>query len=279
MGPGRAGDKGDTQHLAGVHGKVPILYKLAYELRYRQGFAYLDKCGRIINKIQRNFPEWVTHGDPSPQSAALVSMRNGAVLNFSSVSVSLGLEMPVGGDPLTVEDVHSFIESADSITALVIDQLGIVLEQLVRIGFRPWFLFASNDQEDAEAWLLRLGVFSVSDALSGSFGGTIESAQVGIVIAGEDRHFRVGLTGMERQAQLDLGQSVLSVRPRSLEENQREFLQQQMKVRRRMRQNPQFVAGVDIDCYQENPKVLDVRDFLRTSWDQAYERFRSAVGK
>src|SRR5947209_974107 len=91
--------------LPGVHGKVPILYKLVYELRYREGYVYLDKCGRIITQIQRFSPEWVLQGDPNPLSASLVSMENAAVFGFSSTSLSLGLEMPLGKDPLNQADV------------------------------------------------------------------------------------------------------------------------------------------------------------------------------
>jgi hypothetical protein len=277
MGPGTERGGGEPLRFLDVRGKVPILWKLTYELRYRQGFAYLDKCGRIINKIQRDFPEWILQGDANPQAAAVVSMKNAAVFSFSSANLALGLEMPLGGDPLNQSDVSSFIASANSLTALVMDQIGLGVEEVTRIGFRPWFLFGCRDQADSEAWLLDLGLYSVQEGFPRAFGGVIESAVMAVVIKGEDRHFRVALAGAERQVQLDLGQSVLSIRPRSLKEDQRAVLQDQMKARRRIRQNPEFVAIVDIDCYQEDPEILDVTDFLQSSWKQAYERFRQAV--
>lgn len=265
--------------LVGVHGKVPLLFRLNYELRYREGYVYLDKCGRILNKIQRDYPEWIVQGEAGPQAAPLVNMKNASVFTFSSTNLTLGMEMPVGGSALTKSDVDSFLQSANYLTALVVDQLGIGDEQITRIGFRPWFIFGAESQEEAENWLRNLGVYTLPESLAAAFGGAIESAAVAVVIEGEDRHFRVSLTGGERQAQLDLGQSVLTIRPRTLSKGQNEALKDQLATRRRMRQNPEFVALVDIDCYQENPEILEVQDFLHTSWEQAYDRFRTAVGK
>jgi hypothetical protein len=41
-----------------INGKNSILQKLIFEVRYEYGYAYLDKCGRIVNTITRAFPEW-----------------------------------------------------------------------------------------------------------------------------------------------------------------------------------------------------------------------------
>jgi hypothetical protein len=266
--------------LPGVKGRTPTLQKLVYELRYRQGYTYLDKCGRIINLIQRDYPEWIVQGDQvSPQNASLVSLQNASIFNFSSLNLSLALEKPLGQDPLSQTDVQRFIDQADGLTALVSDQLGIGQEQLTRIGFRTWFIFPCQDQQDAARWLGELGFYSVSPLLSQAFGGAIESAAVSVVITGEDRSYRITFTGGERQAQIDLGEAILSIRPRSLPENQKHFLIEQMKTKTRLRQTPEVVAIIDIDCYQEDPQVLDVRHFVQSSWDESLNRFRAALGK
>src|SRR5438067_3664256 len=105
-----AKEASEPLRLPGVHGRTPVLQKLVYELRYRQGYTYLDKCGRIINLIQRENPEWIVQGDQvSPQNAPLVSLRTAAIFNFSAVSLSLSLEKPLSQDALSQEDVDDFI--------------------------------------------------------------------------------------------------------------------------------------------------------------------------
>jgi hypothetical protein len=267
-----------AQHLPSIKGKAPILQKLAYELRYRQGYTYLDKCGRIVNLIQRDHPEWVLQADQvSPQNAPLVSLRNASVFTFSSVNLALGLEKPLGQGPLSPEDVDRFIDQADALTALVIDQLGVGQEQLTRIGFRIWYAFGCRDREDSEAWLRELGCYDVNERLPAAFKGALDALSVSVVIKGEDRYFRIVFNGAERQVQLDLGEAILTVKPRDLREGQKKFLTDQLKAKSRVRQNPEWIAIVDIDCYQEDPQVLEVRDFLVSSWEQGLARLRQAV--
>ena len=91
--------------------KLGLLQKVAFELRYRRGYSYLDKCGRTIDALMTQQNEWVLKDDSvSPQNAPLLSLRNQAALNFSSKKLDLGLEMRPGGDPLTTEDVSLFQE-------------------------------------------------------------------------------------------------------------------------------------------------------------------------
>jgi len=81
-------------------GKSSILQKIVFELRYRYGYTYLDKCGRVINLIQREIPEWVPQADQvNPQNAPLVSLTNACLFNFSSHSLSFSLEKPLGKEP------------------------------------------------------------------------------------------------------------------------------------------------------------------------------------
>lgn len=266
--------------LPGIKGKNPVVQKLAYQLRYRRGYTYLDKCGRIVNMIQREYPEWVLQDEQvSPQNAPLISLRTSSVFSFSSVSLSLALEKPLGEELLTTEDIGEFVDQADKLTALVVDQLGIGQDQFTRIGFRPWYMFPCQSREDSERWLLDLGCYQIHDSFSKAFQGAIDSVGVAVVITGDDRCYRIGFNGAERQAQVDLGEGILTVRPRSLHEDQDKFLRQQLAARRRVRQAPEFVAIIDIDAYQENPQVLDVRHFLDSSWQVGYQYLQAAVKK
>jgi hypothetical protein len=270
----------DREHLPGIRGVLPILFKLVYELRYREGYTYLDRCGRTINRIMRSAPEWVLQGDQvNPQGASLINLRTASVFNFSSLSLSLGLEMAPGNDSLSESDVNTFIDAAKYLSGEVLDQLGVGVGQVTRIGFRPWFLFPAASREGAENWLQGLGYYSLAPNLAEAFGGSVESATVSVVIKGSDRHFQVGFSGVERQAQIDLGQGILSVKPRALPKDQHKVLLEQLKTRQRLRQSPEFAAMIDVDCYQEDPQILDVADFLRSSWDQGYCQLRAAVTK
>ncbi|MCI0622491.1 MAG: hypothetical protein L0387_12660 [Acidobacteria bacterium] len=259
-----------------VKGKSSILHKVVFELRYDQGFTYLDKCGRTVNEITRNYPDWMIKGSgPDPNNAALVSIKNGCLLNFSSFKYDLSLEKALGGTPVSVDQFTEFVDQVSDISYILMDQLG--LKEFKRIGIREWHLFPGEDKESSERWLSGMGCYTISPRLCEAFDGKVESTGVTVIIDGLDRKFRIGFNQVERSAQLDLGQEILHVRASSLSKNQDKVLRQQMQVRRRLLANPEFAAMIDIDAFIEDPSFVDPRDFVETSTRQIEERMNKAT--
>jgi len=207
------------------------------------------------------------------QNAPLLSLRNSCVFNFSALKYDLGIERLPDKEPLSEGDLDEFAKQAEHIHAVVSDSLG--LTEYTRIGFRAWYLFRCPSREDSEQWLRQLGCFELEDKLIGAFGSEIDAASVSVVIAGEDRKFRVAFNGVELQAQIDFGEAILSVRPRDLHEEQRRVLRDQERVKKRMRQSPEFAVMIDIDAFQEDPQVISPADFIHTS----IARFLPALSK
>lgn len=260
-----------------IKGKPSILQKVVFELKYQYGFTYLDKCGRTINAIMREQPEWTVRDSPGPRASSLVSMRNGCSFNFSSFNYNFSLERPVGGDPLSDKDMADFIEQVDLISSIVNDHLG--LKEFTRIGFRAWHLFGCESKEEAESWLSNLGLYVMQEPLISAFGGEKEVLGVTIVVSGSDRKYRIAFNAVERQAEIDLGEAILTVQASKLSGGQRKFLLDQEKVKRRMRANPKYPAMIDIDAFQEEPLSVEPRDFIKTSHEEITKRLMAAIAK
>ena len=259
-----------------IKAKAAILHKIVFEVRYRYGYTYLDKCGKTINLIMRDAPEWIVRADqPNPQLASMVSMRNGCEFHFSALKYGFGIEQPVGANPISDDDLKQFVEQVDLLCRIVHDQLG--LKEFTRIGFRVWYLFACQDKAESESWLRGLNCFSIPDRISTAFEAEIEAATLAVVMKGQDRKYRVAFSGVERHAQVDLGQSILSVRASSLHENQDKFLREQLKTKKRLLQNPEFAAMIDIDAYQEDPPSTDPADFIQKSVTEGRARLLAAL--
>ncbi len=174
-------------------------------------------------------------------------------------------------------DVTKFAEQVDSVGSVIVDQLG--LEEFTRIGFRIWYLFPVRTMEDAERWLEELHLYSVSDDLVKSFGGEFEAMSVAIVLQGSDRKFRIAFNGVELQSQVDLGQGILNLRPRSLHKDQREVLLKQERVKKLIHDNPQFAAMIDIDAFQDEPELVQPKDFVLSSYQEFSNRLVQLGGK
>jgi hypothetical protein len=252
--------------IGSIRGKEPILHKLVFELRYRYGFTYLDRCGRIANMILQTSPEWIVAAENvNPQNAPMTSLVNGCAFTYSALKLDFTLDQTVGGPAFQQSDIDHFVVQVDQLTSIVVDQLG--LREFTRIGARAWYLFACNDKQEAETWLQGLKYYSVDDKLSSGFEGKVESLGVAVVISGEERKYRIAFNGVERQASIEIGSTALSIRPRSLSKGQNQFLKQQLKEQRRIKQNPGFAAMIDVDAFLDDPAVIDPSEFVRTSID------------
>ena len=259
-----------------IKGRESVLQRVVFELKYRYGYTYLDVCGRTVNLIQKDYPEWILRGnDPNPQNAPLLSMKNGCIFNFSVLKHDLSLEKPIGEGPLPQEDLDDFINQVELLSAIVIDQLG--LKVFSRVGFRAWYIFPCDSEQESEKWLLDLGIYKISENVSTEFGGQILSAGIAIIILGEDRKFRIAFNGVERQAQIDFGQGILNIPSRSLHAGQKDFLKQQVAIKRRMRQNPEFAAMIDVDCFIDDPKIINPAQFIHTSIAQYTKALESIL--
>jgi len=259
-----------------IGGRDAILQKVVFELRCRNGYTYLDSCGRTVNTIMREQPEWVLRSESaSPQNAPLLSLRNSCIFNFSSLKCDLSIERAPDKDPLGEKDVEVFAEQAENLHAIVADCLG--LREFTRIGFRAWYIFGCSSSEDSEKWLLGLGCYQIGTNLRSAFDNAeVESGSLSVVIVGEDRKFRIAFNGVELQAQIDFGSGILSVRPRDLPTDQHRVLLEQERVRQRMRQMPEFAAMIDIDAFQEEPLVVAPKDFITTSCREFLPRLQKA---
>jgi len=247
-----------------VKGKGGILQKLAYEVRYDFGFTYLDKCGRTINTILRDHPEWMIKADtPNPQAGSLVSIDNGCSFVFSPYNYTFVLEMPAGGEPLSEKERSEFVDQVELLSVIVSDSLG--LEAFTRIGMRAWYLFSFDKLSESTEWLTSLGFYSISPDLSKLFEATLDAASVVVLLSSKERQYRLSFSSVERQVQLDLGQEILSIRASTLSKDQDKFLLRQLETRRRIHANPQFAALLDIDAFQEDPISIDARDFIENS--------------
>jgi hypothetical protein len=263
-----------TTHL--VNGVAPVLSKVVYELRYPNGYTYLDRCGRLINSIIQADPAWSADAAaPSPQSASLISFRNSCVLNINTKKLDLVIEMPLTGDPLDGESIQAFAEQVDAVSIQTSELLG--LEAFDRMGCRLWYLFPFDSSADCEAWLQSLNCFQISEAVIYAFGGTREAANFALVVSGEDCSYRLAVQGVERITEVDLGKDTMRLRPRDISKGQKELLLKQEKEKARIRRAGDYPALIDIDAYVDNPADPSGGDFVRKTFSESLERFRSAI--
>lgn len=253
-----------------IKNRHSIRHKVVYEVRYKYGFTYLDRCGSTVNEIMKSAEEWELAGnDPNPQNAPLVSLRNGTRFNFSALKYDFALEQTAGADKdIEKQDIDEFIEQVDLVSSIVNERLS--LKDFSRIGVRIWYLFASKTKEDSEKWISQLLKTSdIDNSIAGALNGDVEAKTHVVVVASQDRKFRISITGVESQTQLDLGGGVVSIRKSKLSRGQDKYLQRELK---RTAKNPEFAVMFDVDSFVEMPKGVEARDFITESLEQIEEK-------
>jgi hypothetical protein len=258
-----------------IRGKSPVLLKVVFELKYRQGYTYLDRCGRTINTIQEYHPDWVVAGgQPTLQSGSMLNVETGTKFNFSA----LALDRPMRKGELDAAALATFAQEAEDITGIVIDQLG--LAQFSRIGCRAWYLFPTDSEAEAKAFLQGLNLFHVSPPLVAAFGGELEHASASVTFVGADRKYKVSFDVVERTIEIDLGEAVVNVPIHTLPSKERHAaLVAQGKAASRRKSHPPNAAMIDIDASREDPAFVKPREFVLSSLESALAHLHTAVDK
>jgi hypothetical protein len=267
-----------------IQGKFPILMKLVFEIRYQHGWTYLDRCGRAINLIRREFPQWLVINGPTPQIGSLLNVETACKFTFNSQKLDVSLEKPNRGEEISDAQVVHFLDAIETLTPIVAETLS--LDEFIRIGCRVFFLFPAEGREDAGVWIKNLNFMSVSKSIESAFGGEIVYPQGGIVIAGDDRMFRLGFDVAEMTQTVDVGDAALNIplshfhkQPSQVgnnRNNRSDQLKKQQKAKRLIEQSPSYAAMVDIDSYQDFPELIKPREFAKETCENSLKYLRVA---
>jgi hypothetical protein len=106
-----------------------------------------------------------------------------------------------------------------------------------------------------------------------------EAMGVSVVLQGQECHYRIALNGIERSAQLPMGDKALNVRASAVSKNQRDVLIAALKQKRQRQISSSYAAVLDIDTYRKEPKELNLSQFLTGCMSGNLDRFRSAITK
>lgn len=249
--------------------------QVVFQLRYGQGYSYLDRCGRILNEIEKNYPEWVVSNSISPQGSALLSISNGCQLNFSSTSIDLSLRRDVNDDPITEQNISDLHKQIDEMTTFICDRLDV--SQVLRIGFRMIFSIPMGSKETAASGVKAKNIWKMGESFLNDVGGTTTSEAMTIEFDLGESSYRLGIHPMERTENVKLGNRKHSLRMADLPNRQRSKLEYSRDVAKvaRLDQNeqwnvPHFVR-IDIDGFVQDPESIDAVDFSKKTYKTMVE--------
>ncbi len=260
-----------------LRGKEPMLRRIVCEVRYQDGQLYLDRCGRLLKQLLGNAPEWVLVPNPTPQGTTVYNIRTGTQLGVSMNSASLTLDKTSTSEMIDPTEVNEFLDQVGSVLGLVLDELEV--SDFTRVGFREHYYFPCESKEESQQWLHDLGLIAVAPSLYEAFTAGPDSLAVTLVLQGQDCRYRIALDGVERSAQIPMGETVLAVQASTAPRGQKKVLLETMKKQRQRQINSAFAVVVDIDAFQLEPGELDLRGFVQEHAQTNFQQFRKALPK
>lgn len=248
-----------------VNNREALLKRVSCEIAYHDGELYFDRCGRVLRLVSEQSTEWLS-GDIGTKGANTYSLKTGAHFAFNSGSASLILDRTAAADVVKEEDRLHLAETAVSFFQAVIDEFE--LSDLRRASYREQYYFSAADVSDADAWARNL--VRMDDAvnpIANALAGTVTAVGLVFIIVGEEKRYRLAVNGLERHAQIQSGESSISVRASKMHTNQRKVLTDALKAKRAGNVDPSFCTVVDIDTYLEDSSIESFAQLVESCQD------------
>jgi hypothetical protein len=257
-----------------VRGKEPQLRNMVAEVRYQDGQLYLDRCGRLLKELQKA-PDWLIATGPTPQATSLWNHHTGTQLTFSMSATSLSLDKANTDEIIEPAEVEEFLQQISAGLVRVLDELEVT--EFTRLGYRERYYFPCDTKEEAETWLNNLGLIGCPPGLPKAFGAAVTSVDGAVIMQAQECRYRVGLSVVERPAQIPVGDAVLSAQLSAVHKETKRSLLETMKRKRHRQIDPAFAAVLDVDAYLLEPVEFDVTAFVQEHSQNNLKRFREAL--
>ncbi len=123
---------------------------MAFEVRYSEGYRYLDHCGETLNRIRRHDRSWIVNA-VNPGAGQMLNDRKNLLLVFSNERINVGLSNP----PIPLNEAAKFCEKfgaeCESLYSIIVNTIGVT--ETTRVGFRVVLSAESDTLEESDRFV------------------------------------------------------------------------------------------------------------------------------
>jgi len=226
------------------------LHNVSFEVRFGDGFLYLDKCGQTLLDITRVHKQWVVT-DVNVQGGSLDRYDTACKIIFSSDKFNF---IAPKAQTQSIEEISS---EASTVWKFVKNNLGI--SDILRVGTRFIYLLPTKSNEHSESLLSRckLNIDIPDDLLKNGF--SVKTRNITTILQKDSYEYRINLGGVARYESVE-PDALATKDPRFLSKNQREARLSQLKNLSRYKSDPMFAVQLDVDCFSELIELESVKD-------------------
>jgi len=235
-----------------------LLPKVVFEVRYKQGYRYLDRCGEMMIEIENKLENW--NAREATITGCQMENRSEKMF-FTCSSVKLDLAQYENKDL----DVSRFLNYSKQMFNIVSRNLGI--KEYSRFGLRFWFFYPVESMKTGRRLLSRNKLFRIDPEIETIFEKKIKDRSFVVVVEDDGLGHRVALSlvykeGLDVEKESD---SSLTTAPHKLPKGQKEALLVQLGRKKIQEEDPDVAVLLDIDNYKEGPTLEDLEPFIESS--------------
>lgn len=243
--------------------KDAVLIQEVFEIRYRRGYRYLDRCGDLMIVLEELLSQetgalWMTE-ESKPSGARMKCPDFEAILSFDTESMTLHFDM----NAQSVQFDQVCILAAEVIFAK------LMIDEPYRYGHRMGFMIPTDSVEEADKLSIQVAP-GRNWPMPPPEHFAASSAEFGIRYESESRRgYRVTSKAVLRRAIIgDVDERILRP-PHLLAKGQREALVAQQRRLAERARDPEVGLKIDIDYYALTLEDDEnIRRFLADSREQ-----------
>ena len=152
-----------------------VLEQLILELRFENGYLYLDNCGKTFREIIKRYTG-IKEETVNVNEAKLVLPEDEIFLKFSPTNFNLSQNYP--------SNLNTVCEFGDFSYEIVMKNFGI--DAFTRVGNRFIYTLKVGSVEEATELLKKTGFFNVSEEKKSKIGATLKDPGVKFTIVRDD---------------------------------------------------------------------------------------------
>lgn len=206
-----------------------IIERLIIEARYFHGYLYWDNCGRVWKTVLDKWPAF-KEIEVSPQKAVLKMYEEGLELRFDKDNINIGQDYP----PPSLKLLKELSNMVIPLIAKTFE-----LESFTRIGNRIFYLYPTDNPDEAADIVRSTGLLDISKEKMEPFGDKMIEPRVRFVVQNDDIGYTFNLSAISRKLNVNL--------PKPIGVDTSKFISNAVMI--------------DVDYFTRKPVDLSVIDF------------------
>ncbi|WP_345682435.1 hypothetical protein [Novipirellula caenicola] len=260
-----------------INGADPQLRRAAVEIRFSRSGNFYSRFGAMLDVLSESRPDWFFNPDTKNGLAgSFVCVSSGLDASIGDTRITASLSQKPDLAPYSAEDISQFASECDYLADVYCSN--VKPSERTRIGFRQFYEADFETEELANQWVMSLNIVAPNDSIATTLESEITNLSFAMTLRAKQYGIRLAIESGQKNALIDRGDNVATVRPHMLSEKQKEVLLQAEKRSAWIKRSRSSSVTIDLDSYVEQPDddVL-VGEFIKKANRETYNKLVEVV--